>query len=218
MWRSIIGPAVDDPSSGEADYGIKALAQDTGGRAFFPSKPVELKGIYDGIAEELGHQYALGYVPTDARRDGAWRRVAVQVLAGDARPRTRAGYFAPHLTGAPARTPLRSIRRRGRANGSLAEAAVGLCRGVVESSSATPTRSHRGPGSGRAARRRCGLGGGPDRCAPACDHSGVPHHLPWSHRSRSMVLAGSSATSSPTVRSTGRASGGRCVRAALDSI
>ena len=82
------------PFHGEADYGIKALAQDTGGRAFFPSKPVELKGIYDGIAEELGHQYALGYVPTDARRDGAWRRVAVQVLAGDARPRTRAGYFA----------------------------------------------------------------------------------------------------------------------------
>jgi Ca-activated chloride channel homolog len=79
---------------GEADYGMRALAQDTGGRAFFPKKPAELKAIYDGIAEELGHQYALGYVPTDARRDGAWRRVAVQVLAGDAHPRTRAGYFA----------------------------------------------------------------------------------------------------------------------------
>jgi Ca-activated chloride channel family protein len=78
----------------EADFGMKALAQDTGGRAFFPKKPAELKGIYDGIAEELGHQYALGYVPTDARRDGAWRRVAVQVLTGGARPRTRAGYFA----------------------------------------------------------------------------------------------------------------------------
>jgi Ca-activated chloride channel family protein len=85
---------------GEADYGMKALAQDTGGRAFFPKKAAELKGIYDGIAEELGHQYALGYVPTDARRDGAWRRVAVQVLAGDARLRTRAGYFA---TAAPGR-------------------------------------------------------------------------------------------------------------------
>jgi Ca-activated chloride channel family protein len=79
---------------GEAEYGMKALAQDTGGRAFFPKAATELKAIYDGIAEELGHQYSLGYVPTNARRDGAWRRVAVQVLAGDARPRTRAGYFA----------------------------------------------------------------------------------------------------------------------------
>jgi VWFA-related protein len=79
---------------GEAEYGMKALAQDTGGRAFFPKAAAELKGIYDAIAEELGHQYSLGYVPTNARRDGAWRRVAVQVLAGDARPRTRAGYFA----------------------------------------------------------------------------------------------------------------------------
>jgi Ca-activated chloride channel homolog len=74
---------------------MRVVAQETGGRAFFPEKPAELKGIYDAIAEELGHQYALGYVPTDPRRDGAWRRVAVQVLAGDARPRTRAGYYTP---------------------------------------------------------------------------------------------------------------------------
>jgi Ca-activated chloride channel homolog len=79
---------------GDGEYAMKALAQETGGRAYFPKAPGELKGIYDGIAEELGHQYALGYVPTNTRRDGAWRRIAVQVLAGDARPRTRAGYFA----------------------------------------------------------------------------------------------------------------------------
>jgi Ca-activated chloride channel homolog len=79
---------------GQGDYCLKALAQDTGGRAFFPKAPAELKGVYERIAEELGSQYALGYVPTNERRDGAWRRVAVQVLAGDARPRTRTGYFA----------------------------------------------------------------------------------------------------------------------------
>ena len=112
MWRSTGCPAVDNDLSAKLTTGMKALAQDTGGRAFFPKKAAELKGIYDGIAEELGHQYALGYVPTDARRDGAWRRVAVQVLAGDARLRTRAGYFA---TAAPGRragpNPPRSNRR-----------------------------------------------------------------------------------------------------------
>jgi Ca-activated chloride channel homolog len=79
---------------GQAEFAMKRLAQDTGGRAFFPKAPNELKPIYDGIAEELGNQYALGYVPINARRDGGWRRVAVQVLAADARPRTRSGYFA----------------------------------------------------------------------------------------------------------------------------
>jgi Ca-activated chloride channel homolog len=81
-------------SFGDGDFGLKSLAQDTGGRAFFPNGADKLKPIFDAVAEELGHQYALGYVPTNNRRDGAWRRVAVQVLAGNARPRTRTGYFA----------------------------------------------------------------------------------------------------------------------------
>jgi VWFA-related protein len=88
------GPNGEREFQGQAEFAMKALAEVTGGRAFFPKKPAELKGIYDGIGDELGHQYALGYVPTNTHRDGAWRRVAVQVLAGDARPRTRTGYFA----------------------------------------------------------------------------------------------------------------------------
>jgi Ca-activated chloride channel family protein len=78
----------------DGDFGLKTLAQDTGGRAFFPNAADKLKPIFDAVGEEFGHQYALGYVPTNNRRDGAWRRVAVQVLSGDARPRTRTGYFA----------------------------------------------------------------------------------------------------------------------------
>jgi Ca-activated chloride channel homolog len=78
----------------EGEYGLKRIAMDTGGRAFFPEAPDKLRAIFGAVAEELGHQYAIGYVPTNERRDGSWRRVAVQVLAGDARPRTRTGYFA----------------------------------------------------------------------------------------------------------------------------
>jgi len=78
----------------EGEYGLKRIAMDTGGRAFFPEAPDKLRAIFSAVAEELGHQYAIGYVPTNERRDGSWRRVAVQVLAGDARPRTRTGYFA----------------------------------------------------------------------------------------------------------------------------
>ena len=89
---------------GEGDYGLKRIAQDTGGRAFFPQEPDELRAIFGSVAEELGHQYAIGYVPSNDRRDGTWRRVAVQVLSGDAQPRTRTGYFANTDSPAPQRT------------------------------------------------------------------------------------------------------------------
>jgi Ca-activated chloride channel family protein len=84
-----------------AEYSMKTLAQDTGGQAFFPSRIQELSGIYGRIADELGHQYSIAYAPKNARKDGRFRRVIVQVLSRpDARPRTRTGYFADVLRGA----------------------------------------------------------------------------------------------------------------------
>ncbi len=81
----------------QADYGLKALAQETGARAFFPLDIKELDGVYGQIAEELSLQYSLGYAPRNTRQDGSFRKIAVQVLSRpDARPRTRSGYFAAH--------------------------------------------------------------------------------------------------------------------------
>jgi Ca-activated chloride channel family protein len=81
------------PSGG--GYALRTLARDTGGRAFFPLEASELKDIYGSIAEELGHQYAIGYVPSNGARDGEWRQVLVRVTdRPGVRPRTRTGYFA----------------------------------------------------------------------------------------------------------------------------
>jgi Ca-activated chloride channel family protein len=83
-------------STMEADYGMRALAYDTGGRAFFPKASRELKAIYADVGQELAAQYALGYVPSNPMRDGTWRHVAVRVSRRpDVRPRTRSGYYAP---------------------------------------------------------------------------------------------------------------------------
>jgi Ca-activated chloride channel family protein len=79
----------------EAPFAMRDLARQTGGQAFFPVAVQELTPIYAIIADELGHQYALGYQPQNARRDGAWRQVSVQVPTHPGvQPRTRAGYFA----------------------------------------------------------------------------------------------------------------------------
>jgi len=79
----------------EAEYVMKTLAQSTGGRSFFPSKVDDLEGVYAQIADELASQYTIGYTSKNARRDGAWRRIIVQVTRPSVTPRAKTGYYAP---------------------------------------------------------------------------------------------------------------------------
>jgi Ca-activated chloride channel family protein len=79
----------------EAEFVMRQLAQETGGRSFFPEKIQDLDGVYTQIADELASQYTLGYTPKNVRRDGAWRRIIVQVSRANTTPRTKKGYYAP---------------------------------------------------------------------------------------------------------------------------
>jgi len=79
----------------EAAYVLRQLAQETGGKAFFVQKAEELPAIYGQIADELSSQYAMGFASNNPRRDGAWRRLQVQVARPNTTVRTRRGYFAP---------------------------------------------------------------------------------------------------------------------------
>ena len=79
----------------EAEFVMRQLAQETGGKSYFPSKIEDLNGVYGQIADELSSQYTLGYTSKNARRDGAWRRVVVQVMKPNLAPRTKRGYYAP---------------------------------------------------------------------------------------------------------------------------
>ena len=79
----------------EAEFVMRTLAQETGGRAFFPAKIEDLNGVYSQIADELASQYTLGYTSANPRRDGAWRRIVVQVSRPNVTPRTKKGYYAP---------------------------------------------------------------------------------------------------------------------------
>jgi Ca-activated chloride channel family protein len=79
----------------EAEFVLRQLAQNTGGRAFFPSQMQELAGIYSLISEELSSQYTVGYTSKNGRRDGSWRRIVVRVNRPSLTARTKQGYFAP---------------------------------------------------------------------------------------------------------------------------
>ena len=78
---------------------LKDLAQRTGGRAFFPDKKFDLTAAFAEIEQELRTQYLIAYSSTNKRRDGAYRKITIEVTNPDLRKeklelRHRPGYFA----------------------------------------------------------------------------------------------------------------------------
>ena len=88
---------VDTQSKGfrEAEFVMRQLAQETGGKSYFPAKIDDLNSVYAQIADELASQYTIGYSSKNVKRDGAWRRIVVQVARPNLTPRTKRGYYAP---------------------------------------------------------------------------------------------------------------------------
>ncbi len=85
-----------DKRFSEAAYLLTALARDTGGRSYFPTSLSELDSVYDRIAEELRTLYSVGYVSSNPRRDGKWRRIVVRVPDREGiQIRHKIGYYAP---------------------------------------------------------------------------------------------------------------------------
>lgn len=77
----------------EADFELRRIATETGARAFFPVTLQDLSGIYDDIADELAHQYSLGYQSSNLSADGGFRRIGIRVNEKNVKWRTRAGYL-----------------------------------------------------------------------------------------------------------------------------
>jgi len=76
---------------------LDRFAQMTGGQAFFPVSVKEIDKMYDKIQREIAARYSIGYMSSDERTNGAWRRVEIKLKRPDlkgTRLRTRDGYFA----------------------------------------------------------------------------------------------------------------------------
>jgi VWFA-related protein len=83
------------PSKDKGDDILQAIANATGGRAFYPTRIEDVAAGFSGIEEELRSQYLLEYRPAEFKQDGAFRTIYLQ--ANDRRYHVRAhtGYFAP---------------------------------------------------------------------------------------------------------------------------
>lgn len=87
----------EDERSGfrEADFVLRQLAYETGGRAFFPENVNDLPAIYQQISDEISNQYSVGYISANPLRNGQWRRTVVRVDRERTTARTKQGYYAP---------------------------------------------------------------------------------------------------------------------------
>jgi Ca-activated chloride channel family protein len=79
----------------QSEQMLADLTTATGGRVYKPLSFDALEATYAEVAEELRHQYALYYTPTNKTRDGSFRRVRVEPTTSTYQMRTRVGYFAP---------------------------------------------------------------------------------------------------------------------------
>ncbi|MGH9644470.1 MAG: VWA domain-containing protein [Terriglobales bacterium] len=80
-------------ASGEREVGwlqndnqLSTFAKLTGGRAYFPRFEGELPGIFQEISADIRNQYTISYHPTNAKLDGTYRKLKVELQAPDGGP------------------------------------------------------------------------------------------------------------------------------------
>jgi VWFA-related protein len=95
---------IGDSKAGGVDRdGLKKMAEQTGGRAFFPKKETDLKAAFAEIEQELRSQYLVAYSSTNKKRDGAFRKMIIEITNPELRKeqlklRYRPGYFARRVS------------------------------------------------------------------------------------------------------------------------
>jgi VWFA-related protein len=77
------------------DSVLRKLSDDTGGRVIEVNRAKDTSTAFQQIASELRTQYLLGYVPTNNKLDGSFRKIRVQVHNADYKVQARRGYYAP---------------------------------------------------------------------------------------------------------------------------
>ena len=86
----------------EGDKILQDLAEETGGRAFFPYHVDDLDQSFQDIGDELRNQYSIAYNPTNYQLDGKYHKIRIEVPDHKGyQVRARRGYFAKPHNGGP---------------------------------------------------------------------------------------------------------------------
>ncbi len=70
----------------QADNQLRTFAHLTGGEAFFPRFEGEMPDIFHQINDSIRNQYVLTYRPTNAKQDGTYRKIHVELVDEEGKP------------------------------------------------------------------------------------------------------------------------------------
>lgn len=89
----------------EGDKILQDIADETGGRAFFPYHVDDLDQSFQDIGDELRNQYSIAYIPTNYQLDGKYHKIRIEVPEHKGyQVRARRGYFARANSSGPGGT------------------------------------------------------------------------------------------------------------------
>jgi len=104
----IYAVGIGDRYAGSVDEGsLRKIAEQTGGRAYFPRHERDLRDAFEQIQRDLREQYLVAYSPSNKARDGSYRRIEIQLINPALKQQSlklnyRSGYFAKTISGDPA--------------------------------------------------------------------------------------------------------------------
>ena len=80
-----------------ADSEMNDLAKTSGGKVFPVGDLSEARTAFNNVADEIGTKYSLGYYSSNEKRDGAYRKIKIELkgLPAGSKVRAREGYTAP---------------------------------------------------------------------------------------------------------------------------
>jgi len=83
---------------------LRKIAEQTGGRAYFPRHERDLRDAFAQIQRDLREQYLVAYSPSNKARDGSYRRIEIQLVNPALKQQNlklnyRSGYFAKTAPG-----------------------------------------------------------------------------------------------------------------------
>jgi VWFA-related protein len=79
-------PAIQRLDYLQADNQMRTFAKMTGGQAYFPRFTGVFPEIFNQINADIRNQYTISYRPTNAKQDGSFRKLKIEVIAANGQP------------------------------------------------------------------------------------------------------------------------------------
>jgi VWFA-related protein len=77
-----------------SDFALQKMSNETGGHVYKVDRHHTLEDVFKELQDEMRSQYAIGYTPTNADKDGSFRKLDVRVSDKNLKVQARKGYYA----------------------------------------------------------------------------------------------------------------------------